>query len=743
MKLSLIILFKLSLATAVQSQDSRSDGIDDKFELLVNEYSKYSRGSIDSLKKYGHKLYKLAHESDDAMMVVRAEITTAYIQERLGNLDSSKYHYLKALSTARNNNFREREKIVLSYLGLLNYQHSKYNEALKYQLQSLKLREADGNKEQIANTYNNIGLVYYRIKDFEKAIASFNKAADINKTLGLNLARILLNLGLCYAGLDDHRTAMSNYRLAIELCQRNCQGLLAEAYNGIGVSMLEQHKYAEAYSAFTKSIAVSKSNQLLQNLVLGYYYLSKTQMSRGSIEDALSLSAESLDLAKSCNLTQWIGYNYQQLALIHSKLGDYHLAYKLQVKYDSINSELLNKGVIKDMADIQANYEQYENQKIIKKQDKELAARTTYLVITLVLFFFISLIVIILYRNNRYRKRANKQIRETLTELRTTQDQLVAQEKMAALGQLVSGIAHEINTPLGAIQGLISPVSDHFSFVVSQLHHGLKDIPGDKFGMVLGWVQKYTSKDTLISTLARRNHKKRLMERLSERGLSQRRDLADKLLDIGITAEDETIESLLSLRDPVKMIDLLHSIVMHERGTAQMETVVNKISKMVSALQTYSQPNRSGDRSTLIDLRENIDHSLVLLANEFKHGIRLVKQYPEKLSLIKGNPDSLGQVWTNVLMNAIQAVEGKGTITISVEELPGSIVVKVMDDGYGIPGEARDKIFEAFYTTKQRGYGTGLGLHISKRIVEQHRGEINLENKIGTTIFGIKIPKSP
>ncbi|MCG8383961.1 MAG: ATP-binding protein, partial [Cytophagales bacterium] len=121
---------------------------------------------------------------------------------------------------------------------------------------------------------------------------------------------------------------------------------------------------------------------------------------------------------------------------------------------------------------------------------------------------------------------------------------------------------------------------------------------------------------------------------------------------------------------------------------------------------------------------------------------RLVKQYPGKLSLVQGNPDSLGQVWTNVLMNAIQAVEGKGTITIIVEELPKSILVKITDDGYGIPLEARDKIFEAFYTTKKRGYGTGLGLNISKRIVEQHGADISFESEPKRTVFIINLRKS-
>ncbi|MCG8389783.1 MAG: ATP-binding protein, partial [Cytophagales bacterium] len=469
--------------------------------------------------------------------------------------------------------------------------------------------------------------------------------------------------------------------------------------------------------------------------------IGQVRLKQDSIQQALYYFELAEIIAKEIETETHLIRLYPCFSKAYEELGNHELALFYRIKADSLEDEWHYRDILRRVNSIELAELERSKQKEIEDKDHELEARLNYLIILSLTLVLTGGIVFVLYRSNHFRKRANKQITETLEKLRTTQDQLVAQEKMAALGQLVSGIAHEINTPLGAIQGLISPVSDHFSFVVSQLHQGLKDVPEDKLSLMLGWAQKYTAKNTTISTLARRDHKKHLVKILSEQGLSRPRDLADKLLAIGMTPEDENLVNLLSLPGPVKVIHLLHSIVMHERGTSQMELVVSKISKMVSALQTYSQPNRSGDRNTPIDLRENIDQALVLLGNEFKHGIRLVKQYPEKLSLIKGNPDSLGQVWTNVLMNAIQAVEGKGTITIIIEELPERILVKVMDDGYGIPGEACDKIFEAFYTTKQRGYGTGLGLNISKRIVEQHGGEIDFENKARKTVFAISLLK--
>ena len=736
-----LLLFNLYFFSHAQVNEDIVTPVD-QFEQVAERYTQYARSyNIDSLQKYGQYMWSLAYRSGDSLQIVRANAAKGHIFKSLGDFDSALYFYKRGLIISVSNGFRERRKSILNELGMLHYDYSIYNKALSYHLESLKMREKDRNDKQIAFSCNNIGLVYYHIGDLDKAIFYLERSLDIKKSLGLNFTSTLGNLGLCYTNLEDHDKAIEYYERVMALCPSNCPGARAEALIGLGFSYMDQKKYQESFDCFEKSLLISKEHQLIHKQIVSYHYLSVIQKENGFFDKALDLCKKSLELAQSRNKMIWVSKNYQRIADIYSKQGEYELAYQYLVKYDSINYEFLNKGVIKDMANIQANYEQYENQKIIKEQDKELATRTTYLVVTLILFFLVLLIVIILYRSNRFRKRANKRINDTLEELRTTQDQLVAQEKMAALGQLVSGIAHEINTPLGAIQGLIPPVSDHFSFIVSQLHQRLKDIPEDKLPVVLSWSQKYTVKNTTISTLARRNYRKHLVNLLSERGLLHPQDLADKLLDIGITEEDGNLESLLSLPDPVKGITLLHSIVMHERGTTQMEMVVSKISKMVSALQTYSQPHRSGDRNTPIDLRENIDQSLVLLVNEFKHGIRLVKQYPEKLSMIKGNPDSLGQVWTNVLMNAIQAVEGKGTITIMIEESSESILVKVMDDGYGIPGEARDKIFEAFYTTKQRGYGTGLGLHISRKIVEQHGGEIDGESKMGTTIFGIKIPK--
>ncbi|MEM6735532.1 MAG: HAMP domain-containing sensor histidine kinase [Bacteroidota bacterium] len=228
---------------------------------------------------------------------------------------------------------------------------------------------------------------------------------------------------------------------------------------------------------------------------------------------------------------------------------------------------------------------------------------------------------------------------------------------------------------------------------------------------------------------------------LAEFGIAASKPTIEYLLDIGVTELNTSWEKVLELSNQEAVVKLIHSVVMHEHGTQQMETVVNKIAKMVSALQTYSQPERLAEVKEAIDLRENIDQALVLLENEFKKGVQLIKNYPKTLTPIQGNPEALSQVWTNLFINAIQAVEGKGTVEVEIEETAEQITVSIKDDGYGIRKEDKDKIFEAFYTTKERGYGTGLGLNIANRIVEQHKADIRFSEKEGHTIFKVSLNK--
>jgi signal transduction histidine kinase len=141
-----------------------------------------------------------------------------------------------------------------------------------------------------------------------------------------------------------------------------------------------------------------------------------------------------------------------------------------------------------------------------------------------------------------------------------------------------------------------------------------------------------------------------------------------------------------------------------------------------------------------VDIHEGLENTLVILRHKTKEGIKIVKQYAANLPKVEAYGSELNQVWTNILDNAIDAMNENGEITIRTSEAASQIVVQIQDNGSGIPAEIQKRIFEPFYTTKPPGVGTGLGLHIAYTIVHKHHGDISLRSRPGETCFEVRLP---
>jgi len=168
-------------------------------------------------------------------------------------------------------------------------------------------------------------------------------------------------------------------------------------------------------------------------------------------------------------------------------------------------------------------------------------------------------------------------------------------------------------------------------------------------------------------------------------------------------------------------------------------TAIDKVSKIVFSLKNFSRFDSEG-KSELCDIHESIDAVLMLYGHSLSHGIEVIKDYnmSQLVSVVK---DQINQVWTNLIHNAIQAMDGQGKITIKTYVEDQYAVVSIRDEGKGIPPEIRDKIFNAFFTTKPPGEGTGLGLDIVNRIINNHKGKIEFESEVGVgTEFKVYIP---
>ena len=172
---------------------------------------------------------------------------------------------------------------------------------------------------------------------------------------------------------------------------------------------------------------------------------------------------------------------------------------------------------------------------------------------------------------------------------------------------------------------------------------------------------------------------------------------------------------------------------------SEIKESTGRVSNLVAAVKSYSQLDRASLQE--IDVTEGIDSTFVMLSEKLRDGITVVRDYADDLPRIEAIPGELNQVWTNLIDNAVDAMDGKGTLRISTRADGDHVVVEVADTGPGMPADVQARAFEPFFTTKDVGKGTGLGLDISRRIVvERHHGEIAITSQPGSTVLTVALP---
>jgi signal transduction histidine kinase len=332
--------------------------------------------------------------------------------------------------------------------------------------------------------------------------------------------------------------------------------------------------------------------------------------------------------------------------------------------------------------------------------------------------------------------------------MQTTQQAVSQRERLLALGSLSAGLTHELNNPAAAAMRATSSLRER----VAGMRHKLGMIASGAYNRadlatLIGLQEaavEQVSKAEPLGPMAASDLEDELTDWFDSHGIANGWDMAPTFVQAGLDVAwldrvAEVVDDSTILEGALRW---LNYTIDTELLMSEIEDSTTRISTLVTAAKQYSQLDRTPYR--VVDVHELLSSTLLMLSRKIGDGITVVKDYDRSLPAVPVYAAEMNQVWTNLIDNAVAAMDGNGTLTVRTSRDDGWLVVEIGDTGSGIPADIKSRIFEPFFTTKPVGAGTGLGLDISWRIVvNKHHGDLSVESTPGDTRFVVRLPLVP
>ncbi|MGV3561294.1 sensor histidine kinase [Larkinella arboricola] len=336
-------------------------------------------------------------------------------------------------------------------------------------------------------------------------------------------------------------------------------------------------------------------------------------------------------------------------------------------------------------------------------------------------------------------------VHEMTSRVRETTRTLQQNDKMMALGRMSAGLAHELNNPVSAVIRSSHTLKTHLQNTPQRFKDIMAlQITDEMVDRVSNLLFRKVADQTAgqrLTLMERSNREDELLDWFDDNGVSDGEDLTESLIDFDITTDD--LDTLLGDVMPDNRTTVLNWLVNNlvtERLVTDIEQASKRIAVLVEAIKSYTHMDR-GTGQECIHIREGIESTLVLLKHKLKEkNIQVELTVPDDLPPIEAFPSELNQIWTNLIDNAIDAMNDGGHLQITTEIDHEFLLTHIIDDGSGIPAASIDHIFDPFYTTKPIGKGTGLGLDIVQGIIRHHNGRIYVDSQPGRTEFKVCLP---
>ena len=664
-----------AMALSNMATDLTMKGNYDSARNALTEAGKiiYSLGDSDMIAiLYGGfgMLYGVQSKYDSSTVYYQKSVG---IYERIGNKNS--------LSSSYGN-------LAIGYL-----MQSNFPQALLYQQKSLKLAEEQNNKTSQAYTLMNMGSTYLDMGDTVKSEQSFLKGIEIAKNLDIKNVELYgySNIANLYFVMNNWEKSYSYAMRAEELAKAmGDASIQAASMVKAALALMKAKKYSEAEALTIKSMAIADSAKQPLTIYQAYSAMGAILVAQEKYREAIPLLEKSITTLKGADgYDESLAEAYHNLSMCYEKTGNYAKALLNYKVSSQIVDSVRGKENIRKATELSMTYEFDKKQSIANalqaKKNAETRSKQLLLLGGLLLAFIVAIGGWISYRN---KQKANRQLRQqkekvetTLTELKATQAQLIQSEKMASLGELTAGIAHEIQNPLNFV--------NNFSEVNTELI------------------------DELEQEVAKGN-------------LDEVKEIARNIKE-----NEEKIN-----HHGKRVGDIVKGMLQHSRTNSRVKESTNINALADEYLRLSYHGLRAKDNSFNATMNTDFDKTagnikiipqdigrvlLNLYNNAFYAVTEKKKQQPEGLSAGQAGYEPL--------------------VSVSTKNINGKVEISVKDNGNGIPKNIVDKIFQPFFTTKPAGQGTGLGLSLSYDIVKAHGGEIKVESKEGEgTKFTVQLP---
>ena len=326
-----------------------------------------------------------------------------------------------------------------------------------------------------------------------------------------------------------------------------------------------------------------------------------------------------------------------------------------------------------------------------------------------------------------------------MEDLKAQQTQLIQTEKIASLSLLVANVAHEINTPIGAIKSSASLIGDAIKDAFAQLPLLLSRLSPQDQALFNQFIQNYPSTTPALSTRDERNITRKITQQLQDAGVEANQTMGRLLLQFGAHNSVLQYQPLLQHAESELIIQTASNIAATLNGSNNINAAVERVSRIIFALKEFSSADKGGEKMPL-DLRTSIEEVFVKYKSQMLPDFMIERNYDD-MPPLPCLPEEIKQTCAHIIHNAFLAMHFQGTLNVSLKLIDNHAVISVKDSGCGIRDDQLPRIFDAFFTTRSSGEGSGLGLAVVKKIIDKHAGRMEVQSQIGLgTTFTIYLP---